>query len=96
MKNAINQLPPKLKETLVLFVDAGKSYQEIATELNISYDNVRQRICKARAILHQQLQEYEGEEITAPVGRRKGSRGDEIRRLGDGETGENGRLGDGK
>ncbi|GAB4303022.1 MAG: hypothetical protein Fur0025_44080 [Oscillatoriaceae cyanobacterium] len=91
LKNAINQLPPRLRETLVLFVYQEKSYQEIATELNISYDNVRQRICKARAILRQQLQEYEGGEVTAPVVGGKGSRGDGgTRRLGDGETGGRG------
>ncbi|HIK10585.1 MAG TPA: sigma-70 family RNA polymerase sigma factor [Oscillatoriaceae cyanobacterium M33_DOE_052] len=76
LKNAIQQLPPRLKETLVLFFYEEKSYQEIATELNISYDNVRQRISQARAILRLQLQEYEGEEASSPPRERKGRRGD--------------------
>ena len=40
------------------------SYQEIAEKLNISYDNVRQRISQARAILKQRYhQDFIGEDI---------------------------------
>ncbi len=62
--NAIDNLPPKLREVFVLIVDQELSYQEIAQHLNISYDNVRQRISKARKILQEQLREYEAGEQT--------------------------------
>ncbi|HEY9864749.1 MAG TPA: sigma-70 family RNA polymerase sigma factor, partial [Candidatus Obscuribacterales bacterium] len=62
LRNAIENLPPRLHEVFVLFADQELSYQEIAQHLNISYDNVRKRISQARKILREQLQEYEGGE----------------------------------
>ncbi|EAW36261.1 DNA-directed RNA polymerase ECF-type sigma factor (sigma-W) [Lyngbya sp. PCC 8106] len=66
LRNAIENLPPRLREVFVLFADQELSYQEIAQHLNISYDNVRKRISQARKTLREQLQEYEGGEQSVP------------------------------
>ncbi len=66
LRNAIENLPPRLREVFVLLADQELSYQEIAQHLNISYDNVRKRISQARKILREQLQEYEGGEQSVP------------------------------
>ncbi|NES71396.1 MAG: sigma-70 family RNA polymerase sigma factor [Okeania sp. SIO2D1] len=58
---AIDDLPKRLRETFVLYFKKQYSYQEIATELNISYPNVRKRISQARAILRDKYQEYKKE-----------------------------------
>ncbi|NEO57769.1 MAG: sigma-70 family RNA polymerase sigma factor [Okeania sp. SIO3B5] len=55
---AIEDLPKKLRETFVLYFEKQYSYQEIATELNISYPNVRKRISQARAILRKKYKEF--------------------------------------
>ena len=60
---AINDLPKRLRETFVLYFEKQYCYQEIATELNISYDNVRKRISQARAILRKGMRN-----ITKSVG----------------------------
>lgn len=71
LRNTIDNLPPRLRETFILYWEKEQSYQEIAQQLNISYDNVRKRISQARAILRQQLNEYEGEKPSAPAPSRK-------------------------
>ncbi|NEQ71856.1 MAG: hypothetical protein F6K23_01430 [Okeania sp. SIO2C9] len=58
---AIDDLPKRLRETFVLYFEKQYSYQEIATELNIFYDNVRKRISQARATLRDKYQEYKKE-----------------------------------
>ncbi|MGD1715262.1 RNA polymerase sigma factor [Dapis sp. BLCC M172] len=55
---AINDLPKRVRETFVLYFEKQYCYQEIATELNISYDNVRKRISQARAILRKRYEKY--------------------------------------
>lgn len=57
---AIEQLPPRLRETFILYFQEELSYQEISEKLNISPTNSRKRISQARAILRQQLNEYLG------------------------------------
>ncbi|MFB8795993.1 MAG: sigma-70 family RNA polymerase sigma factor [Microcoleus sp.] len=71
MQNTINNLSLRLRETFILHWYKEQSYQEIAQQLNISYDNVRKRISQARAILRQRLSEYEGEETCAASPSRK-------------------------
>ncbi|NES98884.1 MAG: RNA polymerase sigma factor [Desertifilum sp. SIO1I2] len=55
---AIENLPERLHSPFVLHFVREKSYQDIAQQLAISYDNVRKRISQARAILRKQLNEY--------------------------------------
>ncbi|MCL2933802.1 MAG: RNA polymerase sigma factor [Trichodesmium sp. MAG_R03] len=55
---AIDDLPKRLRETFVLYFGKQYSYQEIATELNISQSNVRKRISLGRAILRRRYEEY--------------------------------------
>jgi len=52
---AINDLPEKLQEPLVMRLVKGDEYSEIALALNISNDNARKRVQQARAILRQKL-----------------------------------------
>jgi RNA polymerase sigma factor (sigma-70 family) len=55
---AIENLPKRLCSPGVLHFIREKSYQDIAQQLAISYDNVRKRISQARAILRKQLNGY--------------------------------------
>lgn len=57
---AIDQLPPRLRETFILYFQEELSYQEISEKLNISPTNSRKRISQSRAILREQLNEYLG------------------------------------
>ena len=53
-----------MRETFILHFESGLSYQNIAEQLGISYDNVRKRISQARAILRQRFNENFGEDGT--------------------------------
>lgn len=57
---AIEDLPERLHSPFFLHFILEKSYQDIAQQLAISYDNVRKRISQARAILRKQLNGYLG------------------------------------
>ncbi len=57
VRDAINELPDRLRETFILYFESELSYQDIASQLNISYDNVRKRISQARAILRRRFNE---------------------------------------
>ena len=63
-RDAINELPDRLRETFILHFESGLSYQNIAEQLGISYDNVRKRISQTRAILRQRFNENFGEDGT--------------------------------
>ena len=63
--NAIDHLPPKLRQVFILYFHQDQSYREIAQQLSISYDNVCKRISQARAILRQQLSGYVNQEEIA-------------------------------
>jgi len=52
---AINALPIKLREPLIMRLVVGDEYSQISEALNISNDNARKRVQQARAILRQQL-----------------------------------------
>ena len=55
---AINGLPDKLRQVFLWRFEEEKSYQDIAQQLAISYDSVRKRIQRARAILRKRLHQY--------------------------------------
>ncbi|MGL5064979.1 MAG: RNA polymerase sigma factor [Microcoleus sp.] len=58
IRRAIDNLPAKMRETFVLHFYQELSYQEIAQQQEISYQNVCKRISQARAILRKQLRGY--------------------------------------
>jgi len=59
---AIDELPPRLREPIRLHYYQEKCCREIAELLGISSDNVRKRMSQARAILKEKLSEFAGEE----------------------------------
>jgi len=63
-RDAIDELPDRLRETFILHFESRLSYQNIAEQLGISYDNVRKRLSQARAILRQRFNENFGEDGT--------------------------------
>lgn len=58
IRRAIDNLPPRLRETFILHFYQELSYQEIAQLQEISYQNVCKRISQARAILRLELRGY--------------------------------------
>ena len=58
IRRALANLPTRLRETLILHFYQELSYQEIAQQQEISYQNVCKRISIARAILREQLRGY--------------------------------------
>ncbi len=62
--NAIDTLPPKMRETFHLYLQKKYSLKEIAEQLGISYDNARKRMSQARRILQQQWHEYEAGKLS--------------------------------
>lgn len=58
IRRAIDNLPTRLRETFILYFREELSYQEIAQQQNISYQNVCKRISQARAILRLELRGY--------------------------------------
>ena len=58
IRRAIDNLPPRLRETFILHFYQELSYPEIAQQQEISYQNVCKRISQARAILRLELRGY--------------------------------------
>jgi RNA polymerase sigma-70 factor (ECF subfamily) len=58
IRRAIDNLPTRLRETFILHFYHELSYQEIAQQQDISYQNVCKRISQARAILREELRGY--------------------------------------
>lgn len=54
----VKSLPDRLRHPFILHYDQEKSYKDIAKQLALSEDMVRQRIKKARSILQKQLHKY--------------------------------------
>lgn len=54
VRNLVNQLPPKRRQVLELNVVEEKSYQEIADQLGISLNTVKDHVKKAYAFLREQ------------------------------------------
>ncbi len=55
LETAINSLSRKRKLILLLSVEGGKSYQEIAEQLSISKNTVKNQLVKARQFLREKL-----------------------------------------
>ena len=58
IRRAIDNLPTRLRETFILHFYRELSYQEIAQQQEISYQNVCKRISQARGILLKELRGY--------------------------------------
>jgi len=58
IRRAIDNLPPRLRETFILHFYQELSYPEIAQRQEISYQNVCKRISQARKILRLELRGY--------------------------------------
>lgn len=58
IRHAIDNLPPKLRQTFILYCDWEMPYADIAQYLGISNPNVRKRIQNGRVLLQQQLTPY--------------------------------------
>jgi RNA polymerase sigma-70 factor (ECF subfamily) len=58
IRRAIDNLPSRLRETFILHFYRELSYQEIAQQQEISYQNVCKRISQARKILQEELRGY--------------------------------------
>lgn len=55
LRTAVNALSDKRKKILILNIDEGKSYKEIALLLNISTNTVKNQLIKAKQILRQKV-----------------------------------------
>lgn len=55
IRKAIETLSPARKKIIKLNFEEGKSYQEIALELNISKNTVKNQLVKAKQIIREQL-----------------------------------------
>ncbi|MCG8320307.1 MAG: RNA polymerase sigma-70 factor [Cytophagales bacterium] len=56
VKKAIEQLSEKRKEIIRLNYEEGKSYEEIASQLKISKNTVKNQLVKAKQIIRKQLE----------------------------------------
>ena len=68
--NAVEELPPRLREPFVLRFFQEMEYREIADRLILSTENVRKRIQQAREILREQLNETGALDYSGPIRRR--------------------------
>jgi RNA polymerase sigma-70 factor (ECF subfamily) len=58
LEDAISELPPKLREPLILREYDGLSYQEIATRLELPLNTVRTRILRGRRALRERMEAW--------------------------------------
>jgi RNA polymerase sigma-70 factor (ECF subfamily) len=58
LESAIAELPPDMREALVLREFDGRSYQEIADRLDLPLNTVRTRILRARRALRSNMEEW--------------------------------------
>ena len=56
VKSAVEKLSTKRKEIIKLNYEEGKSYEEIADQLNISKNTVKNQLVKAKQIIRKQLE----------------------------------------
>ena len=59
LDRAMEELPPKKRETLILYMKQQQSYPEVAGRLIVSPVNVRKRISDARRVLRDRLESYD-------------------------------------
>lgn len=57
IKNAIDNLKPKLKEVIILYEIDGFQYEEISKKLNIPIGTVKSRLYNAKQILAEELKD---------------------------------------
>ena len=57
VKEAVDGLSEKRKEIIKLNYEEGKSYEEIANQLNISKNTVKNQLDKAKQVIRQQLRQ---------------------------------------
>jgi RNA polymerase sigma-70 factor (ECF subfamily) len=55
LENMIASLPPKRRKIISLIIEHGKSHKEIAEELNISVNTVKNQMVKAKKYLQKKL-----------------------------------------
>ena len=58
LKNAIDQLPPKMKEVFLLIREEGLSYKEISAQLGISVKTIENHMTRAIAQLRVIIENY--------------------------------------
>jgi RNA polymerase sigma-70 factor (ECF subfamily) len=56
-KNAVDRLPEKFREPLVLLA-AGRSYREITEMMGVNEGTVKSRICRGKSLLRRRLRAY--------------------------------------
>lgn len=57
IRQKIAQLPPKLKEVVIAYYIEGKSYQDIADQLQLEYKSVESRLYRARKWMREHWKE---------------------------------------
>lgn len=67
ISHAVDDLPPRLREPVILRFFKEMAYQDIAEHLTLSPANVRKRIQQARAILRGRLNRYFSDECDSPL-----------------------------
>ena len=55
LSDQIGQLPPIYREVLDLHIQCGLSYEDVATELNITVSAMKSRLFRSRQILKEKL-----------------------------------------
>jgi len=58
VKKAIDKLPPKLKEVIILYDIEDMQQDEIAKKINCPVGTVKSRLFKARKLLYEDLKDY--------------------------------------
>lgn len=58
LREAVEELPPKMRRCVLLRLDRGLKYQEIATLMSISVDTVKVQLYQARQRLKDQLSHH--------------------------------------
>lgn len=58
LREAVEELPPRMRRCVLLRIDRGLKYREIATVLSVSVDTVKTQLHQARQRLKDDLGEY--------------------------------------
>ncbi len=58
LRDAVETLPPRMRRCVLLRIDRGLKYREIAVLLRVSVDTVKTQLHQARYRLKEELQEY--------------------------------------
>jgi RNA polymerase sigma-70 factor (ECF subfamily) len=60
LAKAVADLPPAYRAVIALRYDAGLSYEEVATALGLPLNTVRTHLRRAKAVLRQELETFDG------------------------------------